>query len=130
MYTMYMKGFMHTHISFFLLLFYICTAVFGLLPLSTHHSNMSGCPYTIGESLCSMDVFEHIKAWKTYTLSILIDIYLFILYSILLSVVGVYSTTSPPLIQKFLYYKNSIKKPIVSFLKQQFKPGLLNPKPY
>jgi hypothetical protein len=126
-----MRSVLNKNLSLFLLLAYIYIAVFGLAPMTDHHHDpMVNCPYMIGQSLCSMNAFEHIGAWKKYLLSISVSEYTFIFFILSLVFVIIKISASPTLIQRFLYYKKISVEPIISFIQLQFSQGLLNPKPY
>ncbi len=126
-----MRGVLFKNLSSLLLLAYVYIAIFGLVPMADHHhSPMVNCPYMIGQSLCSMGVFEHIGAWKAYLISMPSSQFLFVIFFSAFVFLVILISSSPPLLRQLLYYKKLKFFPIVSDLQHQFSQGLLNPKPY
>lgn len=91
---------------------------------------MNDCPYMFGEqSMCAMDTFEHLTAWKSLVLTIPTFIYILTLFVLVFSFQLLLSS-SPPLLQQLLYYRKTKFEPIISKLELAFADGILNPKPY
>lgn len=115
----------------FVFLAYLYLGVFSLFAMSGHHNMpMTDCPYMAGQhSVCAMDTFEHITAWKSLNLTIPSFIYILALLAVLISS-KILFYISPPLLQQSLFYKKIKLEPIVSKLELAFARGILNPKPY
>lgn len=129
---MYMKSLLNKNLPFLLLAAYLYLAVFSLFTMSGHeHMPMTDCPYMVGQhSLCVMDTFAHLNAWKTIVLAVPNVIYIFTLLTLTYFVFQILLSSSPPLIRQLLYSKRLSFEPIVSNTETQFSDGLLNPKPY
>ncbi len=126
-----MRSILNKNLPLLLLLTYVYIAILGLVPMADHHHNpMVNCPYMIGQSLCSMGLFEHIEAWKAYLLSIPVSQFIVTLFALTLILIFIRISSSPPILRKLLYYKKIQFVPIVSDIQLQFSKGILNPKPY
>ncbi len=118
-------------LALFVLLAYLYLGVFSLLTMSGHHHMpMTDCPYMVGQqSVCAMDTFEHLTAWKSLVLAVPSIIYILTLFVLVFSFQTLLSS-SPPLIRQLSYYRKIQLEPIVSKLELAFARGILNPKPY
>ncbi len=127
-----MRGLLSKKLTLLLLVGYIYLAIFSLFTMSGHdHMPMADCPYMQGQhSLCAMDSFAHLSAWKAKLLTLPNTIYLFATLILIFVAMGTFLSSSPPLLRQLLYYKKTKSVPIVSKLEQQFSRGILNPKPY
>ncbi len=109
------------------LLGYLFLALFGLVGFSSHtmHSRMpmQDCPYAIGtHSLCSMDVFGHIRGWENATRTLLPSFVLFIILAVFSMTRPKELDNSPPL---FLRRRRERQYSPYTVL---FSRGILNPK--
>lgn len=118
-------------LTLFVLIAYLYLGVFSLLSMSGHdHMPMTDCPYMVGQqSMCAMDTFEHLTAWKSLVLTIPSFIYVLTLLVLVFSFQHLLSS-SPPLLRQLLYYRKTKFEPITTSLELAFARGILNPKPY
>ncbi len=126
-----MKVMQNKTLAPFVLFAYLYLSVFSLLAMSGHdHMPMADCPYMIGQhSICSMDTFEHLTAWKSLILTIPSVIYVLALF-VLVFAFQTFLSSSPPFLRQLSYYRKIKFEPIISKLELAFARGILNPKPY
>ena len=118
-------------LALFVLLAYLYLGVFSLLAMSGHHQMLiTDCAYmALQHSICAMDTFEHLTAWKALVLTIPSVIYILALF-VVVFVFQTLLSSSPPLLRQLLYYIKTKFEPVISKLEMAFARGILNPKPY
>lgn len=109
---------------------YLGVSLFAFVHVS--HMEESGmqmfdCPFAFGEhALCSMDVFEHLRAWQSFS-SVFVPLLKYInlaLWSIILSLFF----GEIRILQRLLLYARQKMNYILDFFGEIFSAGLLNPK--
>ena len=131
MYNEYMKLTQGKILAMFVLVTYLYLGAFSLISMSGHHHMfVSDCPYMIGQhSICAMDRFGHLTAWKSLVITIPSLIYVLIMFVLVFEFQTLHSS-SPPLLRQLSYYKKTKFERIVPKLKLAYANGILNPKPY
>lgn len=112
--------------AMFLIVGFLFVGAFGFLHGIMSHDSHTPCPFMAISTICEMNAFEHVLAWKKTFIYVLTDFSL-VLYSVFIYFVLLF-LKKPANKDKLLLKIREIFKIKLNVLEKIFSDGILNPK--